>query len=111
MAEVFAWSPLVEPQGSNTLRVRKAQFGDGYAQVVRDGINNRVRSWSLQFGGPNSLVDQIEAFLVARGGAESFLWTPRGGAQGLFLCTSFVRTPVSYGVAQLSATFEEWFAP
>ncbi|HIH9438977.1 TPA: tail fiber domain-containing protein [Klebsiella variicola subsp. variicola] len=32
--EIFTWSPRVNPQQTVNFRVRKAQFGDGYAQVA-----------------------------------------------------------------------------
>ncbi|WP_289472363.1 phage tail protein, partial [Klebsiella pneumoniae] len=39
--EIFTWSPRVNPQQTVNFRVRKAQIGDGYAQVSGDGINTR----------------------------------------------------------------------
>ncbi|MCP6536485.1 phage tail protein, partial [Klebsiella pneumoniae] len=49
--EIFTWSPRVNPQQTVNFRVRKAQFGDGYAQVSGDGINTRSQDWELSFVG------------------------------------------------------------
>lgn len=111
MAEAFTWCPLVEPQCTKTYRVRKAQFGDGYGQTVADGLNNVVRSWSLQFAGKTEYINAIEAFLDARGGHESFLWTPPAGVQGLYLCAESQRVQVVTHVARLSVTFQQVFSP
>lgn len=111
MAETFTWSPLVEPVCTKTYRVLRAQFGDGYGQSVADGLNNVVRSWSLQFAGKSSYIDTIESFLDARAGHESFLWTPPSGVQGLYQCAESQRTQVVRDVARLAVTFQQVFAP
>jgi len=42
MTETFTWSPRVDPEGTSTFRVLRAQFGDGYAQEAGDGIHNET---------------------------------------------------------------------
>jgi phage-related protein len=42
MTDTFTYTPQIDPTGTTTLRVRKAQFGDGYMQTVADGINAKV---------------------------------------------------------------------
>ena len=58
-------------------RVNVADFGDGYAQAVPDGLNTRMESWDLSFDDyPVSDITTITSFLDARGGYQSFYWTP-----------------------------------
>lgn len=54
--ETFTWTPDDEAGGDSTLRTRKSQFGDNYAQVSTDGLNAESDSWALSFGG---LADEI----------------------------------------------------
>ncbi|MBL1759211.1 phage tail protein, partial [Klebsiella pneumoniae] len=57
--EIFTWSPRVNPQQTVNFRVRKAQFGDGYAQVCGDGINTRSQDWELSFVGTEDYIRPI----------------------------------------------------
>lgn len=105
----FTWSP--DPGASQTIqpRVRTANFGDGYQQRVGNGINTMPRTWSLSFTRPASLINTIEAFLVARAGTESFSWTPPVGDAGKWVCSNWSRTVPHRDVGTLSATFTEVF--
>lgn len=109
--EVFNWVPQTDPQGQTTFRVRTAQFGDGYAQSVNDGINNRVDSWPLSFEGDESYVRPIKDFLDRHAGSNSFQWTPPLGTASLYRCTSYTLVPRSAGYYSLSASFQQVFAP
>lgn len=116
MAEVFVWRPLVETPGVVRFGVLSAQFGDGYKQAVGDGINNRAESWNLTFRGPSQNIALIKQFLDQRQGCEPFLWTPKGGPQGLYECTEYNRMNHSEngreaGVWTLTATFTQRFSP
>lgn len=73
--EVFQWSPRRNPQAEVKFRVLRAQFGDGYEQVVGDGINNRTESWPLSFFGSESEIRPIKDFLDRHGASRAFLWT------------------------------------
>lgn len=105
----FTWSP--DPGASQTIqpRVRTANFGDGYQQRVGNGVNTMPRTWNLSFTRPASLINNIDAFLVARAGAESFDWTPPVGAAGKWVCSNWSRTVPHRDVGTLSATFTEVF--
>ena len=56
--------------------VRNVQFGDGYSQRLRFGLNTDLKVWSLKFEVSETDADTIETFLEARGGAEHFDWSP-----------------------------------
>lgn len=107
----FTWSPRIEPTGTATYRVRKAQFGDGYEQRAADGINNKVQSWPLSFVGGGSYVTPIRDFLDTCAGWQSFYWTPPLGTQGLYRCSSHAIRRLEGDNYELSATFEQSFQP
>jgi phage-related protein len=91
-------------------KVRTISFGDGYQQLARFGINTQPRSWSLTFRHKKETeADQIEDFLIARAGVESFDWTPPSGASGKWICRSWSRSIDSVGIYTISTNFEEVF--
>lgn len=110
MTDTFNWVPLIEPQGKTTLRVRKAQFGDGYMQQVGDGINNIVKSWPLTFRGRSATINPIAAFVEAHIGV-SFFWTPPLGVQGYYSCEGHTLTPHGGDVYTLALTLDQVFKP
>ena len=61
---------------TRTHRVQRAQFGDGYSQVLTDGLNSEQEAWQcqtppLKFAEINSL----ESFLLEQKG-QAITWTP-----------------------------------
>lgn len=109
--ETFGWTPDKSPSGEYTYRTRTAQFGDGYAQVVGDGINAESQSWPLTFTGTKAGMVAIRDFLRRHGGAKSFLWTPPAGDLGLYRCKTFGLSHVGGSIYTLNATFEQAFHP
>ena len=109
--QTFTWQIDGQPSGDVSLRVRTAKFGDGYEQVSRDGINNKVQTWPVMFTGQKARIQQITDFLDARGGAEAFYWTPPLGAQGLYRVTTYKPSHAGGDVYRLSATFQQTFQP
>ncbi|WKN20792.1 phage tail protein [Azotobacter vinelandii] len=109
--ETFAWSPERDAQGDITYRTRTAQFGDGYAQVVGDGINNRQQSWPLTFIRRREEAQAILDFFDQHAGHKAFLWTPPLGQLGLWRVATHSLRPMGGGVYTITATFEQAFAP
>ncbi|QYX54361.1 phage tail protein [Pseudomonas sp. S07E 245] len=109
--ETFTWEPDDEAGGESTLRTRKSQFGDGYAQVSSDGLNGETDSWSLSFGGLAEEVGPPLAFIRRHRGARSFLWTNPEGVLGMYRCETFRQQRKPGGVVVLSATFERAYQP
>lgn len=60
--ETFSWCPKVASQVDTNFRTRKAQFGDGYAQVAGDGINPVTPQWSVSFTGDEAYIQAIKTF-------------------------------------------------
>lgn len=106
---VFNFRPTSADQ-SKKPRVNIASFGDGYEQREKDGLNNNLMTWSLQFQSvPITDADAIDAFLDARGGAESFDWTPPDKPTGKYKCEEWRRSPSAEfdTVASITATFKQ----
>lgn len=116
MPELFDWPVRAEPSGQASFRTLDAGFGDGYSQSAADGINTKSQSWSISFRGviaPNCsnivAADEIMDFLDARGGWESFLWTPPiSTVQGRYVAKNYGMQK-SGGVITINATFIEVF--
>lgn len=68
------WIPD-QPVGRNdSVRLRTAQFGDGYAQRTLDGINALDQRWTLTWENrENTIITAMVDYLVARKG-NSFLF-------------------------------------
>ncbi|PVZ56570.1 hypothetical protein C9422_18790 [Pseudomonas sp. B1(2018)] len=106
---VFTWRATYDASRVITPTVKVIKFGDGYEQRQGIGINRQPRKFSLTFKRVNSEIDAIDAFLIARGGIESFSYTHPGLNSGVFVCREWTRTDVARGIDSLSATFEEVF--
>lgn len=109
--ETFTWSPDDEASGESTLTTRKSPFGDGYVQVVGEGLNAEVDSWTLSFGGLADEAQPILDFIRAHKGFRSFLWTPPGGELGLYRCETIRQQRRPGGVVVLNLTFERAYHP
>jgi Phage-related protein len=111
MTDTFSWPTQTGNQGTETARVRKAQFGDGYAQKVPDGINALSRSWPFKWSGPKVTALAMRDFLRDHIGL-SFFWTAPGDVQLLYTCDSWtINDEGGDGAYTVSATFEQWFSP
>ncbi|CBA30122.1 phage tail protein [Cronobacter turicensis] len=109
--ETFTWCPRINAGGEVTHRVRRAQFGDGYAQASGDGINAHGQKWDLEFVGDESYITAIMDFLDRHGGSRSFIWqAPLKGA-GLYRCDAYRPSAPGGGIFSLTATFTQAFAP
>lgn len=109
--ETFTWAPDDEAGGDSTLRTRKSQFGDNYAQVSSDGLNAESDSWDLIFGGLADEIAPILAFIRRHKGAKAFLWTNPEGVLGMYRCEAFRQQRKPGNVVALTATFERAYHP
>lgn len=101
--------------------VLKNEFGDGYRQNIKDGLNNHRRTWNLrvQALSPTEFAE-LDSFLQARQGYEAFLFVPPAyeGVDPDTLVVTRVRVicpewdPVLLqgGYADMTMTFEEDFS-
>lgn len=108
----FTYTPSFEATESSKPRVRRFQAGDGYEQRIRFGLNTDPKEWSLTFANRDDTErDAIAAFLEARGGVESFDWTPPRGDAGKYVCEEWQVTLSNCNNNQIQATFREVFEP
>jgi len=113
VTDTFTWDHVSEPTGAITFAVLTAQFGDGYSQAMPDGLNNKSGSWPLTFFGQTADMKPIMDFLDSHQGATSFFWTPPlpGATQGLYRCPGYQPLPYGDDWYQITATFQQVFAP
>jgi phage-related protein len=109
--EVFQWSPRRNPQAEVKFRVLRAQFGDGYEQVVGDGINNRTESWPLSFFGSESEIRPVKDFLDRHGASRAFLWTAPLGTQMSYRAGDYQLVAMGGGWYTISVTFTQRHVP
>ena len=113
MATFPSITPTYGSSKSSAPKVRQVQFGDGYAQVIRYGLNQNPKSWSLKWEISETDADTIETFLDARGlDQESFDFTPPEEASAKkFVCDKWTKNIYYNDRATISATFREVFEP
>ena len=110
--ETFTWERQAGAVGKISYRVLESKFGDGYAQVIPDGLNTKTQTWPLVFEGNMDYMRPILAFFDRHRGAKSFYWTPPGEDEPLFFRASELSlTSIGAGVYQLSAEFKQVFYP
>lgn len=103
--ETFTWSPLNGPTADIQYRNRSAQYGDGYEQIVGDGINSESQSWPLTFTGMKAEILPILAFIRAHGGRRSFKWVNPLGELGLYRATEIKPKVIDFARMSVSVTF------
>lgn len=92
-------------------KVRNVQFGDGFSQRLRYGLNQDAKVWDLTWEHISEAdSDTIEAFLEARGGAEDFDWSPPDETETYkWICQRWSKRLTASGLNSLSATFQQVF--
>ncbi len=93
--------------------VRIAQFGSGYSQRSKLGINNNPKMINLQWRNiTETNADEMDDFLTARGGYENFDYTVSGeSSSSKYICREWSKTIPYTGTATFLAVFEEVFEP
>ena len=90
--------------------VTKTQFGDGYAQRVSFGINNKRTDWSgSKTGDWTSVIKPIKDFLDEHAGVKPFLWTDPHGQTNQYICQDYEVSQRKGNFWQISLKFEQVF--
>lgn len=108
----FTWIPDYDgTQGDREPRIKGVRYGDGYEARWHDGLNPLAEVWPVSFlNRTTTEADEIDNFLKARGGVESFLWTPpRSSTEIRVICKRWGRVPVRGNLDSIRATFEQVF--
>ena len=90
-------------------KVRIAEFGSGYSQRSSFGINQNLKNYDFTFTNiTETESDEIETFLDARAGVESFTFTlPNESSSSNYICKDWSKTNPFADRATINATFEE----
>ena len=106
----FTWLPDWTAKKKRSPTVRTVQFGDGYEQRVADGVNISPQSWEgMVFKRDVATVDDIDDFLNARNGIESFNWVTPKGDSVVVKCEEWEVSYDSPGWSTLTCTFKQVF--
>ena len=113
MATFPGINPSYGLRKSSSPNVRQVQFGDGYSMRTVFGINQDLKSYSPTWRNISETdADTISAFLEARGGSESFEWTPPGeSSSSKFICQSSSKSIPYLNRATIQASFQEVAEP
>lgn len=112
MATFPDYKPRVGASKSSAPKARTAKFGDGYEQRVQFGLNQNPKEWTLEWNVTEEVSDEIEAFLDARGGTESFDWTPPDtNTSYKWVCSDWTKSIDFPGMAVIRTTFRQVFEP
>lgn len=111
MATFPDYRPVFSAKKESNPRTRRVQFGDGYEQRARFGLNQNPKQWSLTFDQTTEDANVIATFLDARADdSNSFDWTPPYETQSYkWVCESWTREIYSPHRARITATFRQVF--
>lgn len=106
----FLWFPSYNSNVNVTPRINIIQFGDGYQQRAKDGLNAILLPFDYTFS--ERKLDEAVAilhFLHQRQGKESFYFTPPGpfGVLKLFICKEWSHSSIFQDNHTIRAKFEE----
>ena len=106
-------TPDFGAQRKSEPKARRTIFGDGYEQRIAFGLNQSPKIWDLTWSAKsNSVSAAIEAFFEARGGVESFDWTPLTEATSYkFVVESWNRQFEYANICTITAIFRQVFEP
>lgn len=110
MADRFTWCATRQSSAQANIKVKRAQFGDGYAQSSADGLNSVRRTWDMTFIGKKSKMADIISFLDSHSG-KSFIWNDPFYGDAFFYCDEYRYNNNGSTVYTVTATFEQTFQP
>ena len=93
--------------------LKQIQFGDGYSQVFKFGLNQNPKQWRLRWEVSESDADTIETFLDARAAdGATFDWTPLGSSTSYkWRCFNWTKSIPYKNRASIQAVFIQYFEP
>lgn len=102
-----------ESSKSTKNRIIKAQYGNGYTQTVRDGLNSDIDSWILVWMPlTGSDLASLRSFITTVGVTTWFTWTPFGESTSkkwAIVQDSIKEKLFNYDSIQISFTIEQRF--
>lgn len=106
--------PLTPSPGTSDapeIKILKADFGDGYSQAARAGLNNVRRVVTLKWDVlPAAQANEIIAFFFDHGGSDPFLYTVPGETTAiLWTCESYQEGFAAFNYRSITATLRQSF--
>ena len=113
MATFPSITPSYGTRKTSNPSVRQVQFGDGYIQRTVFGLNQNLKVYNPSWKNISETdADTISDFLDARGGQESFDWTPpEESSSSKFICQQWSKNMSTKDRATIQATFQEVAEP
>jgi len=109
---VFGFTVETRPQGTVQHKVKKSQFGEGYAQKAGNGLNGKFSTYVVTVDGDYDYVQEARDFLDDHKGYMSFLWTPPNYPGPLrYTCETYTEVSHVGEQSRLTATFEQVYFP
>jgi phage-related protein len=106
----FFWEPSYDYTVDSNPRVKTVQFGDGYSQDIKDGINNILLKINFNFNGRDLKEHRaILHFFHQRAGKERFFFIPPQpyGIVKKFICKEWQPSQSFVDNYNIRARFEE----
>jgi phage-related protein len=105
----FTYVPSYTTDGADKFAELVNKFGDGYQQVIPDGINPVAETWNLVFDPiPIADIGSIRAFFREKTG-QTFTWTNPSGVEKRYRRTGDVTWAIAGNAGSLHVTIEEAF--
>lgn len=105
----------VEPDADQDVvfRVQETQFGDGYKQTAKDGINTKIRKWSVSFTPlTEAEAAALMAILDAAAGWDLIVWqAPDQAIAENWRCKRYQTIRNAGKVTRIRATLEHVYEP
>lgn len=104
-------APFTGSKNKPEIKLKKADFGDGYSQITRDGLNHIRQVYSLTWDKlTRADAEAIEAFLVEQGGDTPFYYQLTSSSPTLkWTCEEWEVEYLSAGLAGITATLRQSF--
>lgn len=103
--------PSIEATQNMVVRYKKRQYGDGYMQILPDGINPTRYEWNLEFLALDMTpANTLMSFFASLGTlTPSFVqWTAPDGLYGDWIVEDVQRSFISPTISNISCKFI-WF--
>ena len=113
MASFPSITPKYGASSSSSPNLQQIQMGDGYAQVLRFGLNQNPKQWRLRWEVSETDADTIETFLNARAeDGETFDWQPLDSSTSYkWRWFNWTKSIPYKNRATVQATFVQYFEP
>lgn len=107
LLKTFKWKVLIDSSGGVDFRTREVEFGDGYEQVVGDGINTKKVSHSLKLIGKIGEMKEVATFLEEHAGYKPFIFKHPFMGEGVYRCLKYSFDPVAKDIYKISFSVKQ----